>query len=158
MIGSERDALHKDLLFRRLSGASESNLNRLLEVYQRYHKELQDIEDFINEKVNKQSNLWVNLSILYFVLHFLVFYYFIYHVYGWDEVEPVTYIVGNVYWIVGLLFFIKFRKSLKVHYFTSSTFKEKIFNTNAAKLRFCGVEKEFLMKEINTILALKTKI
>ncbi len=68
--------------------------------------DLQNKELSIEKKVEYKRKLYVIMNILYFLLHLIIFYALIYQIYGRDEIEPVSYVVGNIYWITGIVFFL----------------------------------------------------
>ena len=100
-------------------------------------------------------NLYLNLGILFFLLNVIVFYVLIYQVYGWDTIEPITYIVGNVYWIIGLSFFVYKKKKLDFSFFFSKGFKRNFYRKNGFLLGFNEIERNFVAKEIKEIKQFK---
>jgi hypothetical protein len=133
-------------------------LDNLTNIYQTLLKECNKSEEIINKRVESKSRLYMNLGILYFLLHLIVFYLLIYQFFGWDTIEPVTYIVGNCYWILGLLFFIRYRRKLDISYFYSSGFTTKYYSYRAQLLGYSRGDKEFVSKELNEILKLRNAI
>src|SRR5690606_20045706 len=83
-----------------------AKLENLLEVYENLMKEYNIAEQLLNMRVKQNLRFYLNCALLFFILHAILFYFLIYQWYGWDTIEPVTYIVGNVYWIIGLGYFV----------------------------------------------------
>ena len=129
----------------------DTDLNNLLEVYGNLLKKFEKAKERLDKKFDKTMKLYLNLGILFFLLHAVVFYFLIYHFYGWDTIEPTTYIVANVYWIIGLSFFIYKKKKLDFSFIYSETFKNNFYKKNAFLVGFNEVERNFLAKEINEI-------
>jgi hypothetical protein len=141
-----------------LAGKKEVNqdelkeeLNRLYEAYERLHKEYIKGEENVTNLLEKRRKQFMTLSILYFIGHLIAFYILIYHISAWDNIEPYTYIVGNVYWIFCLSFFIVMLKRLDLSFVYSTNFT----NHFISKYRFfygCNpVENSFYLREMNKI-------
>jgi hypothetical protein len=126
----------------------DKGLNSLISKYNDLLKEYIKAEEVIEQRMEKKTRLYINLGLLFFIAHAILFYFLIYQWYGWDTIEPVTYIVGNVYWIIGLGFFVFKKKKLDFSFFSSNAFRQNFFKSQGKLLGFNQIEKEFLMKEI----------
>jgi len=133
----------------------ESNLNNLLETYEKLFKHCQDAKERLDKKFKSTMNLYINLGVLFFLLNVIVFYVLIYQLYGWDTIEPITYIVGNIYWIIGLSFFVYKKKKLDFSFFFSKGFKRNFYEKNGNLLGFNEIERNFLTNEIKEIKQFK---
>jgi hypothetical protein len=131
--------------------ALKEELNKLYVIYEKLHKEYLKGEENVSNLLVKRRKQFMTLSILYFLAHLIAFYVLIYNIYAWDTIEPYTYIVGNVYWIVTLAFFIVMMKRLDMSFVYTSTFTNHFLN----KYRFfygCNpVENSFYMREMSKI-------
>lgn len=136
----------------------EGRLNSLLNIYEQLLKEYSKAEEILENKYNKIKNNLILMGILFFIIHAIVFYVLIYHIYGWDTIEPYTYIVGNIYWIIGLLFFVSKKKKLDVSFFNSEGFKKDFFLKHGKNLGFNQLDKKFVTEEIRKINQLKETI
>ena len=147
---------HKDFSFSEKSFTEfrkkvDSDLINLLEVYENLLKQFEKSKERLDKKFDKTMKLYLNLGILFFLVHAVLFYFLIYHFYGWDTIEPTTYIVANVYWIIGLSFFIYKKKRLDFSFIYSETFKNNFYKKNGFLVGFNEVERNFVAKEINEI-------
>jgi hypothetical protein len=131
--------------------AIKAELTKLYNIYENLHKEYIKGEETVTKLLNKRRKQFMTLSILYFIGHLIAFYVLIYHISAWDTIEPYTYIVGNVYWIVALAFFIVMMRKLDMSFVYSSTFTQYFLN----KYRFfygCNpLENSFYLREMNKI-------
>jgi hypothetical protein len=130
-------------------------INRLKTLYEKMNSEYKKGEELVDKNLEKTRNNFMILGIIYFLIHFLVFYFLIYHVYSWDNIEPITYITGNAYWIVGLFFFIITLRRLDLSFVFSDTFTSHflkkfrfIYATHPAEKQFFNAE----IREINKFL------
>ena len=124
----------------------DKKLNSLIKTYNELLKEYVKAEEIIDKRIESKTNLYINLGILFFIAHAILFYFLIYQWYGWDTIEPITYIVGNVYWIIGLLFFVAKKKKLDFSFFSSSSFRKNILKTQGKALRLQQVGKRIFTK------------
>ena len=85
--------------------------------------------------------LFVNSLFVLFHLLLLL----IYKIYAWDVIEPITYIVGNLYWIATLGYLVFTNRKLDFDLFETKTIKE-IYSDKIAK-KFGFNKKEKLMIE-----------
>jgi hypothetical protein len=100
---------------------------------------------------NRSQKNFLRLSILYFVLHLVIFYLLIYQFYGWDTIEPITYIVGNIYWIIAIGFFIRYKKKLDVTYFISDTFTQSFLRKQSQKFAFNPQGRQYTKEYLNKV-------
>jgi hypothetical protein len=133
----------------------ENELTKLLSIYEKYYKLYEKSEELLNKKLNSQRKLFINSGILFFILNLIIFYVLIYHIYGWDTIEPITYIVGNIYWIMGLAFFVFKKKKLEFSFFYSDSFTSNFMKNKGQLLGFSRIEKDFIAKEIKEIKRFK---
>jgi hypothetical protein len=131
------------------------DISKLKTLYETMYSEYEKSEKLVDKNLEMTRSKFMILGILFFILHLLGFYYLIYYAYSWDNIEPITYIVGNAYWIAGLFFFIVTLRRLDL----SFVFTEKFTNHFLKKLRFIyatnPIEKEFFnaeLREINRFL------
>lgn len=129
----------------------DSNLKNILEVYESLFNHYEKSKERLDKKFNSTMKLYLNLGILFFLLNVIVFYVLIYQIYGWDTIEPITYIVGNIYWIIGLGFFVYKKKKLDFSFFYSEVFRTNFYKKNGILLGFNQVERNFVAKEIKEI-------
>lgn len=133
----------------------QKNVDGLLKTYEDLKKLFEKSESILIKRYERTKNTYIWLGILFFILHAITFYVLIYQLYGWDTIEPITYIVGNVYWIIGLLFFISKRKKLDFSFYYSISFKSKFFSNNGKNLGFSEIEKRFVDNQIKEIIQFK---
>jgi hypothetical protein len=129
----------------------EEKVEQLLKVYENIMNEFRTAEELVDKEIKKKSKYYLNLAILYFTLHAIVFYLLIYQLYGWDTIEPVTYIVGNVYWIAALGFFVYKKKKLDMNLFHPVSFQKSLLHTYSKKYGLDYTEKRFVEKEIRKL-------
>jgi hypothetical protein len=131
--------------------ALKAELNKLFEIYQKLQKEYTVGEEKVEKLVLKKRYQFMTMGILYFIAHLIIFFVLIYHISAWDNIEPYTYIVGNVYWIACLAFFIVMMRRLDMSFVFSTTFTNYFLN----KYRFlygCNpVERTFFQREMTKI-------
>lgn len=133
----------------------DKDLTALLEKYKRLDDDYTEAENTIEDRYRKRLKLYINLGILFFVMHTVTFYVLIYHIFGWDEVEPATYLVGNLYWIIGLSYFVFKKKRLDFSFLFSHSFKSEFFSQQNKLLGFSSVERQFVQREILEIQRLR---
>ena len=114
----------------------QNTISELVNLLDKYQDEQTKINKLMTNRHDKTQKNLMRLSILYFVLHLLVCYALIYQIYGWDTIEPITYIVGNVYWIIAIGFFIKYKRKLDVNYFISDSFTTRFYNKQFQRFSF----------------------
>jgi hypothetical protein len=125
-----------------------TKLDKLLVEYEKLEKEYEKGEDFIEKRLKQKKRNLANIALLFVTVHAIVFYWLIYQMFGWDQVEPVTYIVGNVYWIIGLSFFVFKKKKLDFGLIFGSTYRKDFYKTMGDKIGYNEVEKLFIKREI----------
>jgi hypothetical protein len=125
-----------------------TNLDILIGEYEKLEKEYVKGEEFIEKRLKQKKRNLANIALLLVTLHAIVFYWLIYQMYGWDQVEPVTYIVGNVYWIIGLSFFVFKKKKLDFGLIFGSSYKKEFYAKLGEKIGYNQVEKLFITREI----------
>lgn len=135
-----------------------NKLENLLKIYNSILLEYKKAETLIHKRLLQKQKLYLNLSIAFFLLHLIVFYLLIFQFYGWDQIEPVTYIVGNVYWIIGLGFLLRYRAKLDISYFYSKTFNKRFLKQRAELFGYNKVDKEFIANEIVKMNSLKKNL
>jgi len=133
-------------------------LNSLLQIYEKIYAEYEKEEEYIETKFKSRIKSISNLALLFFIVHAILFYYLIYHKFGWDTMEPITYIVGNVYWIVGLSFFIFKKRKLDLNFIFADTYKKEFFSKIGRRIGYSKVEKDFLINEIKEIKNFKATL
>jgi hypothetical protein len=79
----------------------------------------------------------------------------IYELYGWDTIEPITYIVGNVYWIIGLSFYVMKKKKLDLSLFSTSAYTSEFMKNFGKRIGYSQKDKQFLFNEIAEIRKFK---
>lgn len=126
------------------------------------YKELQGELEKKNLESSKRSarqiNLKTILALLYFLAHLIIFYLLIYQFYGWDNIEPVTYLVGNIYWIAGILFLLKFKNKVGLDYFFSNSYGKAIKRKFDFNLGFCSHSLKNLNSEIHKLQVLRNEV
>lgn len=133
----------------------QSKLDTLLVQYEKLSNEYTKGEEYIDRRLKYHRILLCNIALIFFILHVFVFYWLIYQMYGWDTIEPITYIVGNVYWIIGLSFFVFKKKKLEFSFIFSSKYHKEFYNKIGARIGYCRNEKQFIQKEIHNIKKFK---
>ena len=123
----------------------------LVSIYENYEAEMNKVEDILDKKLNNQRKQFLRISLLYFIAHLVVFYALIYQFYGWDTIEPITYIVGNIYWIIAIGFFIKTKKKLDMSYFISDTFSKSFYSKQYQRFNFNKSGYQFTRKYIQNL-------
>ena len=133
-------------------------LDNLVQIYEKMLSEFNEKQRVIETKLKRTSNFYSYLVILYLVLHLVLFYALIYHMYGWDVVEPVTYLVQNFYWIIGLSFFLSKKHRFEISYFLSSGFLNRFFHKNNKIIAYSKKNHEFIKKELAYINTFKRSL
>ncbi len=117
-----------------------------------YLKEQQDLSEiFYNKTLKNRINLFNKLGISFALSNFLVFYSLIYKFYAWDVIEPITYIVGNVYWIITLGFLVFSNKKLGFDLIESQSIMEIYSDKIAKRTGFDIKEKLIIENELQKI-------
>lgn len=112
-------------------------------------------EKIINNKLIFLSKVLVNSGLLFAFGHFTAFYFLIYKFYAWDIIEPITYIVGNVYWIITLGFLAFGNKRLEFEILQYDSVKSMYLDKYSKLMGFNEAEKSLLEREIKYIEDLK---
>jgi len=115
-------------------------------------------EGITNKKINFVNKTAMNLGMLFAISNFSVFYVLIYKVYAWDVMEPVAYIVNNIYWIITLGFLAFFEKKLDFDLLQYNSIKDIYFQKYAKQYNFSEEEKLKLEEELKSIEELKSEI
>ena len=136
----------------------EKRINELLSIYEKLFEEQSSAEKLLEKRLKDRRWWFLNLGMLFFILHAIVFYYLIYQVYGWDTIEPITYIVGNVYWIIGLGFFVMKKKKLDFSLFSSTSYKKEFMTFFGKRIGYSQKDKDFLFNEIAEIRKFKATL
>lgn len=113
-------------------------------------------EKMVNEKLEFMSKVAVKLGMLFAISHFSVFYALIYKFYAWDVIEPITYIVGNIYWIATLGFLAFNNRKLEFEMLQYDSIKKIYFSKYAKQLNYNEHEKLRLQEELKTIELLRS--
>jgi hypothetical protein len=108
-------------------------------------------EIFYNKTLKSRINLFNKLGISFALSNFIVFYALIYKFYAWDVIEPITYIVGNVYWIITLGFLVFNNRKLGFELIESQSVMEIYSDKIAKKTRFNKDEKLMIENELQKI-------
>jgi len=139
-----------------------TDLNKSLGQRESFLKSLYDKQvlanKVVNDKLNFSTKMACRLGLLFAVSHFSIFYALIYHFFAWDVIEPITYLVGNVYWIIGLGFLASRNKKLEYELLYYDSIKEMYFNKYAKQFSYCEEEKLKLEEELKTIEDLKSQL
>ncbi len=137
-------------------------INNLLNEYGKIYEDLLEeqkiIFDLIEERVGKSTKRGSYQLMLLFFVHWVVFYLLIYQWYGWDEIEPFTYIVGNIYWIFGLIFYIFAKNRMDISFFTSNFYRNFLFKKQCKRLSFNFQEKEFIESYLEKLKVLRSSV
>ena len=139
-------------------GNTIKEIDDLLFKYDKMLKELHSEEHNIEKIVEKKRKMYINLIILYFLLHLLLFYALIYQIYGWDEIEPVTYLVGNLYWIFGIAFFLTFKSKIGLEFFFTNLLKNKLRNKVMKQIGYSSHNYKLMRKEYELLTKMKLDI
>ena len=132
-----------------------AKIDKILLQYEKLQLEYQKAEEFIDKRLKSRRKTFANLALIFFILHAIAFYCLIYQMYGWDTVEPVTYIVGNVYWIIALSFFVMKKKKLDFGFIFAESYKKEFFAKMSQKINFSSTENLFIQKEIQDLRKFK---
>lgn len=136
----------------------EEKISNLIKIYEKQIEEYSQAEVLLEKKLKDKKFWFINSALLFFIAHLIVFYILIYQIYGWDTIEPITYIVGNVYWIFGLSYFVIRKKKLDIGLLSSNGYKKEFFKNMGRRIGYSSIEKEFLMNEIVEIRKFKDTI
>lgn len=112
-------------------------------------------EKMVNDKLVFKSKVAVRLGMLFAISHFSLFYALIYKIYAWDVIEPITYVVGNVYWIITLSFLAFKNRKLEFDLLEYNSIRNIYFNQYAKVLSFNEEEKLKLQEELEAIELLR---
>ena len=85
------------------------------------------------------------------IIHLIAFYLLIYQYFGWDQIEPVTFLIANLYWIIGIAFFITFKSKLGIEFFFQKDIKNKIRTKVASKYGFSKFNQNNLNNHIDRL-------
>ena len=110
----------------------------------------------VNDKLVFTSKVAVKLGMLFAISHFSLFYALIYKFYAWDVIEPITYVVGNVYWIITLGFLAFNNRKLDFDILQYNSIRDVYFNKYAKQLNYSEEEKLKLQEEIQAIEQLRS--
>lgn len=113
-------------------------------------------EKMVNDKLVFTSKVAVKLGMLFAISHFSLFYALIYKFYAWDVIEPITYVVGNVYWIITLGFLAFNNRKLDFDILQYNSIRDVYFNKYAKQLNYSEEEKLKLQEEIQAIEQLRS--
>jgi len=133
----------------------ENKISSLLSIYEKLFEEQTQAEKLLEKRLKDRRWWFLNLGLLFFVLHAALFYYLIYELYGWDTIEPITYIVGNVYWIIGLSFYVMKKKKLDLSLFSTSAYTSEFMKNFGKRIGYSQKDKQFLFNEIAEIRKFK---
>lgn len=133
----------------------EYKISSLLSIYEKLLEEQTQAEKLLEKRLKDRRWWFLNLGLLFFVLHAALFYYLIYELYGWDTIEPITYIVGNVYWIIGLSFYVMKKKKLDLSLFSTSAYTSEFMKNFGKRIGYSQKDKQFLFNEIAEIRKFK---
>ena len=127
-------------------------------IYEKLLEEQIVTNNLIEERIAKSQRMGSYFLLLASLAHLILFYLLIYRWYGWDQIEPITYITGNVYWILGLSFFILSKNRMDVTFFTSNFFRSYKYGKQFKRLSFDIKEKEFIETYLEQIKVLKQSL
>jgi len=136
----------------------EEKITNLMKIYEKQIEEYSQAEIVLDKKLKDKKFWFINSALLFFIAHLIVFYVLIYQIYGWDTIEPITYIVGNVYWIFGLSYFILRKKKLDIGLLSSNGYRKEFFKNMGRRIGYSSIEKDFLMNELVEIRKFKETI
>lgn len=134
------------------------SINNLIAKYTYLEKEMSLNKEKLESLINKETTKYSILAILYFLAHLIIFYFLIYELYGWDNIEPITYLVGNVYWIVALSFFVYKKKKLDLELlfrtpFIAKSYKKFITVVNYNRTSHVNVQTQLIeLKNLENII------
>ena len=128
-----------------------NKIEMLIHKYQYMLEYLNKKEIAVEKQAKRNQNFYIYIIILYSLIHLIAFYYLIYKYYGWDEIEPITFLVGNLYWIIGIAFFIMFKSKLGIEFLFQKEIINKIRSKTAFKLGFCKFNQNNLSNHINKL-------
>lgn len=120
-----------------------------------YNKQLCS-ETMVKNKLVFMSKIAVRLGLLFSISHFSAFYLLIYQFYAWDVIEPITYIVGNVYWIITLGYLAFSNRKLEFELLQYDSIKSMYLNKYSKRFGYNDEEKLLLEQELNIIRELKS--
>lgn len=137
-------------------------LNSIKENLEKRKLDLLDIQSnqqlseiYYDKTLKSRISLFNKLGISFGAANFFGFYALIYQIYAWDVIEPITYIVGNVYWIITLGFLVFNNRKLGFELIESKSVME-IYSGKIAKMtRFNKEEKLMIENELQKIEDLK---
>ena len=113
-----------------------SFLEKEISNYSDLLKKIEEREQKLENETSKKSEFYGLLGLLYFLGHLILFYVLIFQLYGWDNIEPITYLVGNCYWIFALGFFAFKKKKLDIDLLYSKGFKAMQYQIFSKKLNY----------------------
>lgn len=130
-------------------------IEKLISRYSEIEKELSKVKSSLDSSINKEIYKLSLLALMYFIVHCIVFYVLIYQLYGWDNIEPITYLVGNVYWIVGLTFFAFKKKKLDLDFLLSKSFRINLHKKLCGRFRYNTTSHLNVKNELKELIAFK---
>ena len=140
----------------------KNSINELLVNYSRiYEKLLEELNvtyDVIEKRIEKSQKIGSLIMLFLVTAHLVVFYVLIYQMYGWDVVEPVTYIISNVYWIFGLGFYALFKNRVDISFFSSNFFRSLKSSKQKKRFSFNLEEKVFVEKHLEQLKVLRESL
>ena len=136
-----------------------SSIKSKLEQREKFLKSLFEIqvlsEKMVYDKLIFMSKVAIKLGMLFAVSHFSVFYLLIYKFYAWDVIEPITYIVGNVYWVATLGFLAFKNQKLEFNMLQYDSIRDLYLDKYSKQHNYKPEEKNKLHEELVTIEQLK---
>jgi len=131
------------------------NLEKRKEIFLKLQSDQCLSELFYNKTLKFRISLLTKLSFTFALSNFVGFYLLIYKIYAWDVIEPITYIVGNLYWIATLGYLVFTNRKLDFDLFETKTIKEIYSDKIAKKFGFNKKEKLMIENELEKIEDLK---
>ena len=90
------------------------------------------------------------MGVLIVALQFASFYTFIYHIKSWDEMEPLTYLLGVFYSLVAIIFYKAYKNEFELKS-AKNAFQNHAFSKMSKKSGFDVRYKEEVSRNISKL-------
>jgi hypothetical protein len=144
---------------------SKQNFEEILNILKKREEIFVNLNLLENKKEKMYENLLksrINLigkfGITFGATNFFAFYLLIFKFYSWDVIEPITYIVGNIYWILSLGALVFYNKKVDFSLIEGKSLKDIYADRIAKNFSFDKNQKKLIENEIEKIKNLKNSL
>jgi len=148
-----------------LQNKDTTGTNNIVDLLSKYIQQIEKIKDLldlkeqiINKRVLEAQLVKSNILIFLTVLWLASFFFLIYSLYGWDIIEPVTFLSGSILFLLQLVYFLKYKKRIGLEYYFSKSYSRFLFEKFSFEY---GYNKNFhseIAQEINKSRFCRTQL